>query len=156
MKGMDRTVVWWSKVQYRTVHSLAATPWMMARLPGILLAFWIVMTPPVVAGAEERLPLTLTSNGNTYTIDTFTPGTNKDGKTTVTITGSGYLVPFRDGRMIVPVWCSFTSGTEEYEWDGVTLNNDSFIFSFSTSKKPETVKFYAEDRQDKKYSFKVK
>ena len=103
-----------------------------------------------VAGAEERLPLTLTSNGNTYTIDTFTPGTNKDGKTTVTITGSGYLVPFRDGRMIVPVWCSFTSGTEEYEWDGVTLNNDSFIFSFSTSKKPETVKFYAEDRQDKK------
>jgi hypothetical protein len=59
----------------------------------------------------------------------------------------------RNGQIIMPVWCSFISGGDEYEWESVSTHPDSITFMFSTSKKPEKVKFYAEDNRDKRYEF---
>jgi hypothetical protein len=63
-------------------------------------------------------------------------------------------MPIRGGKMVVPVWCSFTSEGEEYEWENVSTGSGVLTFIFPSSKKPETVKFYAGDNQDKKYELK--
>ena len=57
-------------------------------VPGLLLGLSLLI--PALAGAEERLPLTISSHGKSYTIAAFTLGTNEKGSTTITISGSGF------------------------------------------------------------------
>lgn len=99
----------------------------------------------------------ISSHGNSYTIAAFTLGTDEKGSTTITISGSGFnTMPLRNGRIVVPVLCSFTTGGEEYEWEQVQGGDGSLTFVFDTAKKPETISFYAEDKQEKKYEFKAR
>ena len=102
--------------------------------------------------AEEALPLTITSNGNTYTFQKFTIGADPKGNTTISFTGSGFeILPFRDGQVVIPVWCSFISGGKEYEWENVSTKPGALTFIFSSTAKPETIRLYAEDDRDKKH-----
>ncbi len=124
-------------------------------VPGLLLGLSLLI--PALAGAEERLPLAISSHGKSYTIAAFTPGTNEKGSTTITISGSGFnTMPLRNGQIVVPVLCSFTTGGEEYGWEQVQGGDGSLTFVFDTAKKPETISFYAEDKQEKKYEFKAR
>jgi hypothetical protein len=130
----------------------SARPSWRTLLAGILLGLLFIAAP---AAAEDSLPLAIEAYGKTYTIKEFTPATDDKGNTTVTVTGSGFeTMPIRGGKTVVPVWCSFTSGDEEYEWENVSVGSGALTFIFPSSKKPEAVNFYAGDKQDKKYKIK--
>ncbi|MDR1109499.1 MAG: hypothetical protein LBP92_02090 [Deltaproteobacteria bacterium] len=123
-------------------------------LSAFLLGLFFVLFPNL-ASAEDTLPLTISSNGKDYTISEFILGTGDDGGTTITINGSGFEgLPLRDGKLIVPVWCEYTSGGEKYGWENASVGNNAITFMFSSSKKPEVVSFFAEDNHEKQYEFK--
>lgn len=92
----------------------------------------------------------ISSHGNSYTIAAFTLGTDEKGSTTIIISGSGFdKMHLRNGRIVVPVLCSFTTGREDYGWEQIQGEGDSLTFIFDTAKNSETISCYAEDKQEK-------
>jgi len=103
------------------------------------------------------LPITIAAHGNSYTISSFSTGVDDNGNTTITAQGSGFdVLPIRNGKMMIPVYCSFaTASGEEYEMEGINVTSSQIIFNFGTSETPVTVSFYPEDNRDDKHTFDV-
>ncbi|MCL2803738.1 MAG: hypothetical protein FWD29_07295 [Micrococcales bacterium] len=112
------------------------------------------------AGTQEMagMPIHISSNGNSYSISSFTVGKSDEGNTTITAFGSGMgKLPFRNGSMIIPIYCSFTDADGvDHELVGADMSMPEMTFKFDTSATPKKVSFYPEDNRDEKYTFDVK
>jgi hypothetical protein len=107
-------------------------------------------TPKASAEPFTRgLPLSLQSNGNTYSIEGITIDEDEAGNTTVVCTGSGFdVLPFKNNAMVIPVYCSILEGSSETEFESVSMGNGGITYIFDKKLDPDTVVFYPEDARD--------
>jgi hypothetical protein len=94
------------------------------------------------------LPLTISAYGNRYVIKEFTFGKGENGKTTVTVTGTGFgSMPIRNGSFVMPVICAIVVGGKEYTYTSAEISASKVTYSFNVSADPETVVFYPGDNK---------
>lgn len=105
------------------------------------------------AGSDEEiavrssvLPLTIRAYNNKYVINEFSVGKDSDGKTTVTVTGTGFSsLPIRNGKITIPVGCVIISGNKEYTFVSAKISSTKVIYEFNTDVDPDSVVFYPSD-----------
>jgi hypothetical protein len=106
------------------------------------------------APTDDRLPLTISSNGNTYVIDDFSVATGEDGNTVVSVTGSGFSVmPMRNGQFVIPVYCAVTASGQEVEFGSINTTSTGADFIFKQHLSPDSVIFYPQDDRTNRFVF---
>jgi len=111
----------------------------------------VAESPPVTRGPESEpapepepdvFPISFTAFNNNYSITGYEVGIADNGTTTLTLLGYGYsILPFRNGRISIPVWASFYSSGVEHESTGCSTSSDSVTYSFSVTSQPERIVF---------------
>ncbi len=103
------------------------------------------------------LPLTYTAYGNKYVIKEFTYGKDTDGKTTVTVTGTGFgSLPIRNGSFVMPVRCSIISDGKEYSYTSAKISSTKVTYVFNTTAEPDSIVFYPGDNTDNRTKIDVR
>jgi len=115
---------------------------------------------PESTNAAAGMPVTIESHGLAYVIRSFAVSADKkSGNTLITITGSGLdKMSFRAGEKMkryLPVLCSFVApdGSRHEPVGGDLVNEETIVFKFGTTKKPEKISLFAEDDRKNKYTF---
>jgi len=94
--------------------------------------------------------------GNTYTITGYAIEKNEQGKTVVTVEANGFRkLPVKNGQVIIPVWCAFVSGGQEFDARSASANWESVTYVFETSAEPEILIFYPSDKPESKVEIKI-
>ena len=105
----------------------------------------------------EGLPVTISSNGNSYTINDLTVTENGSGNTVVTCSASGFdVVPVVGGSTVIPIYCSIIENGVETEFVSIQPGIDSVDFIFNTKLDPDTVVFYPQDNRGKRTEITIK
>ncbi len=99
-----------------------------------------------LAVRSSVLPLTIRAYNNKYVINEFSIGKDADGKTIVTVTGTGFSsLPIRNGKVTIPVGCTIISGNKEYTFTSAKISSTKVIYKFNTDADPDSVVFYPSD-----------
>ena len=102
-------------------------------------------------------PIAFFAYGNSYTITKYKIKKNAQGNTTVTAIGYGFdILPFRNGRGVIPVWCAFISDGKEIEANSASQGRTSVEYFFETTAEPATIIFYPADDESKKIEINCK
>lgn len=103
------------------------------------------------------LPLSISSNGNMYTIKDLLITEDGSGNTVVTSSASGFdVLPFRNGSMVIPVYCSVIENGTETQFVSISTGGDSVDFIFDAKLDPDIVVFYPQDDTGNRTEVKVK
>ncbi|MCL2826915.1 MAG: hypothetical protein FWD72_05875 [Eggerthellaceae bacterium] len=103
------------------------------------------------------LPLTISSNGNSYTIKDINITTNDSGNTVLTCASTGFdVLPMRNGSIVIPVYCSIIANGVETEFVSSSSGATSIDFIFDQKLDPDTVVFYPQDNQSNRTEIPIK
>ena len=101
--------------------------------------------------------LSFTVFGNPYSIEKYKIFKDEKGNTSIAVFGSGFeILPFRDGRIQIPVWCDYVSDGREIGSVGATTSKTLVIYTFESSVVPETIIFWPSDNRNDKTRISVK
>ncbi len=108
------------------------------------------------SGKASGLPISIKSNGNTYTITDVAVTTNDSGNTVISCKGSGFnILSMKNNKMIIPVYCSVVSDGKETQFKTFSTSSDGADFIFATKLSPTKVIFYPEDSKSSRSEVKL-
>lgn len=103
------------------------------------------------AEPEEVLPVKITSNGNSYSINSFEIVENEEGGTTIVCEGNGFnKLPIRNNAMVVPIYCSVIEDGTETKFAMFSVQGGVVEFIFNEVHEPDTIVFYPEDNKEER------
>jgi hypothetical protein len=102
-------------------------------------------------------PINFTAYGNFYTITNYEITKNEQGNTIITVISRGFdKLPFRNGNLVIPVWCAYISAGKEIDANSASASSTSVVYFFETSDEPETILFYPADNPDNRIEILIK
>lgn len=105
-------------------------------------------TPAPAPKAEAASAVSLTVEDRAYRLTLLDIGKDEEGKTSVSIAGTGGVVFFRNGQMVIPVHMRIVCGEKTYEYAGATVSTDKTTFTFETDQQPDMIYVYPYDKSD--------
>jgi hypothetical protein len=113
------------------------------------------VTPTVEAGKDSvEISETIIAYNHTYTFTAYAIKKDEKGNTVVRLAGEKLnIVPFRNGEMKIPFWCTIVSGVKEYEAKSVNMDSTFSEYSFDCPAVPDTLIIYS--REDESNRIKI-
>ncbi len=101
----------------------------------------------------ETVSLSFEGNRASVTVDSVYVG--DDGKLNVVLSGVGYsfngILPFRNGRLVVPFNVDVRIGEKTYSWNTVNFGDGTNTYLFDVGKLPEQIILYSSDNEDEQF-----
>lgn len=112
--------------------------------------------------AEESAPaepeyVTLSYEGNTASVTVDSVFLEEDGRLAVMLKGTGYsfngILPFRNGKLVVPFSADIRIGENMYSWDTANFDSGTITYLFDVAEMPEQIILYSSDNEDVQFVF---